>query len=140
MRHFLELWDLTPDEIGFLLDEAARLKAAHQRGERDPVLHGRVLGLLFEKQSLRTRVSFETAMAQMGGTAIFLGGQEVGIGSRETIPDFARTMSQYVDGVVLRTFRHSTIEQFAAYSACPVINGLSDACHPCQALGDLLTM
>jgi ornithine carbamoyltransferase len=99
-----------------------------------------VLGLIFEKPSLRTRVSFETAMAQLGGSSVFLGGKESGLGSRETVPDFARVMSQYVDGVVLRTFRHSTVEEFAAHSTCPVINGLSDYAHPCQALGDLLTI
>ncbi len=140
MRHFLDLLDLTADEILHLITEAIRLKAAHQRGERAPVLHGRVLGLIFEKPSLRTRVSFETAMAQLGGTSVFLGGNEVGLGSRESVPDFARVMSQYVDAVVLRTFRHKTVEEFAAYSTCPVINGLSDYYHPCQALADLLTL
>jgi ornithine carbamoyltransferase len=140
MRHFLDLFELSPDEILHLLSEAARLKAAHQRGERAPVLLGRVLGLIFEKPSLRTRVSFETAMAQLGGTSIFLGGTEVGLGSRESVPDFARVMSQYVDAVVLRTYSHQTVEAFAAHSNCPVINGLSDCYHPCQALADLLTM
>lgn len=140
MRHFLDLLDLTPDEVKHLLQEALCLKAAHQRGERSAVLQGRVLGLIFEKPSLRTRVSFETAMAQLGGTSIFLGGNEVGLGSRESVPDFARVLSQYVDVVVLRTFRHKTVEEFAAYATCPVINGLSDYYHPCQALADLLTL
>ena len=140
MRHFLDLLDLSADELNHLLDEAARLKAAHQRREATPLLQGRVLGLIFEKPSLRTRVSFETAMAQLAGAAIFLNSNEAGMGSRETVPDFARVMSQYVDGVVLRTFRHSTLEMFAAHATCPVINGLSDYYHPCQALGDLLTV
>jgi ornithine carbamoyltransferase len=140
MRHFLDLLDLSADELNHLLDEAARLKAAHQRHEVTPLLQGRVLGLIFEKPSLRTRVSFETAMAQLAGAAIFLSSNEAGMGSRETVPDFARVMSQYVDGVVLRTFRHATVEMFAAYATCPVINGLSDYYHPCQALGDLLTV
>jgi ornithine carbamoyltransferase len=141
MRHFLDLLDWTPDEIARLLQEAARMKAAHQQhGPRAPVLLGRVLGMIFEKPSLRTRVSFEAAMAQLGGATVFLNGKEAGLGSRESVPDFARTISQYVDAVVLRTFEHSTIETFAAHSACPVINGLSDYYHPCQALGDLLTM
>jgi ornithine carbamoyltransferase len=140
MRHFLELWDVTPDETAQLLEEAARLKAELRRGRREPRLQGRVLGMIFEKPSLRTRVSFEAAMAQLGGTAIFLNGDGSGMGSRESVPDFARVMSQYVDAIVLRTFRHDTIETFAAYAACPVINGLSDLCHPCQALADLLTM
>src|SRR5919199_657132 len=112
MRHFLDLLDLTSDEIQNLLAETARLKAACQRGERTPTLLGRVLGLVFEKPSLRTRVSFQTAMAQLGGASVFLAGHEVGLGSRESVPDFARTMSQYVDGVVLRTFSHETVEAF----------------------------
>ena len=140
MRHFLDVLDLTDDELARLLDEAARLKAAHERGERAPTLLGRVLGLVFEKPSLRTRGSFEAAMAQLGGASIFLPPAETGFGSRESIPDFARAMSQYVDAVVLRTFRHETVELFAAYSACPVINGLSDYSHPCQALADVLTL
>ena len=140
MRHFLDLLDVTADEITQLLQEAARLKALHQRGKQAPVLLGRVLGLIFEKPSLRTRVSFETAMAQLGGSSVFLGGSDVGMGKRESVPDFARVMSQYVDGVVLRTFSHATVEAFATYATCPVINGLSDYYHPCQALGDLLTI
>jgi ornithine carbamoyltransferase len=140
MQHFLDLIDLSAGEIHNLLREAAQLKAARSRGEHDPLLQGRVLGMIFEKPSLRTRVSFETAMAQLGGSSVFLGHKEAGMGSRETIPDFARVLSKYVDGVVLRTFRHSTVVEFAAYATCPVINGLSDYAHPCQALGDLLTI
>ncbi len=140
MRHFLDLLDLTPDEITHLLEETARLKKTQRRGQRKPALLGRVLGMVFEKPSLRTRVSFQTAMAQLGGASVFLAGQEVGLGSRESIPDFARVMSQYVDAVVLRTFSHATLEAFAAHSACPVINGLSDYYHPCQALADMFTM
>jgi ornithine carbamoyltransferase len=140
VRHFLTLFDLSPEEVAHLLEQAARLKAAHRRGRRAPTLLGRVLGLVFEKPSLRTRVSFETAMAQLGGASVFLSGKEAGLGSRETVPDFARTLSQYVDAVVLRTFSQATVETFAAHSACPVINGLSDYYHPCQALADLFTM
>lgn len=140
MRHFLDLLDWTGDEILALLQEAQRLKAADRLGERAPRLLGRVLALLFEKPSLRTRVSFQTAMAQLGGSSIFLSGKETGMGSRESVADFARTMSQYVDAVVLRTFSHETVEAYAAHSSCPVINGLSDRHHPCQALADLLTM
>src|SRR5262245_24176174 len=140
MRHFLTLFDVSRDELVDLLQETARLKAAHGRGERQPTLLGRVLGLVFEKPSVRTRGSFEAAMAQLGGASIFLPSSEVGFGSRESVPDFARAMSQYVDAVVLRTFRHQTVEAFAAHSACPVINGLSDQAHPCQALADLLTL
>jgi len=140
MRHFLDLLDLTPKEIAFLLEQTARLKKAHERGQRKPLLLGRVLGLVFEKPSLRTRVSFQTAMAQLGGASVFLAGTEVGLGSRESVPDFARVVSRYVDAVVLRTFHHDTVEAFAAHSSCPVINGLSDYYHPCQALADLFTM
>jgi ornithine carbamoyltransferase len=140
MKHFLDLLDLDADDIRALLQEAARLKAAHVRGKRTPLLNGRVLGLIFEKPSLRTRVSFETAMAQLGGSSVFLGGSDVGLGKREPVPDFARVMSQYVDAVVLRTFSHATVEEFARHATCPVINGLSDYYHPCQALGDYLTV
>jgi len=140
MRHFLDLLDLSADEILHLLSEASRLKAAHARREPTPVLLGKVLGMVFEKPSLRTRVSFQAAIAQLGGASVFLPGSETGLGSRESVPDFARVMSQYVDAVVLRTFSHATVEAFAAHASCPVINGLSDYYHPCQALGDLLTM
>jgi ornithine carbamoyltransferase len=140
MRHFLDLFDLTSDEIRFLLKKTAQLKAAHERGRRKPALLGRVLGLVFEKPSLRTRVSFQTAIAQLGGASVFMTGNEAGLGSRESVPDFARVMSQYVDAVVLRTYSHATVETFAANSRCPVINGLSDYYHPCQALADLFTL
>lgn len=140
MRHFLDLLDTGRDDILDLLQRTSELKKARQRGRYKPLLAGRTLGLVFEKPSLRTRVSFETAISQLGGGSVFLGGKEAGLGVRETVPDFARVMSQYVDAVVLRTFKHATVEEFAAYSACPVINGLSDYCHPCQALADLFTM
>jgi ornithine carbamoyltransferase len=140
MRHFLDLVDLTADEIQELLKKAARLKKAHLRGKNKPTLQGKVLGLIFEKPSLRTRVSFQAAVAQLGGSSIFLAGSEIGLGSREPVRDFARTLNHYVDAVVLRTFDHKTVEVFAEHASCPVINGLSDYCHPCQALGDLLTL
>jgi ornithine carbamoyltransferase len=140
MRHFINLTDLTPDELSHLLIEAACLKADALRGKRPPLLEGRVLGMIFEKPSLRTRASFEAAMAHLGGTSIFLSASDGPIGQRESVADFARTLNHYVDAVVLRTFHHSTIEEFAAYARVPVINGLSDHCHPCQVLGDLLTI
>jgi ornithine carbamoyltransferase len=140
MRHFIDLLDLTTDEIQHLFEETARLKAAHARRTATPTLLGRVLGMVFEKPSLRTRVSFQAAIAQLGGTSLFLSGKEVGLGSRESVPDFARTLSQYVDAVVLRTFSHETVKAFASCATCPVINGLSDYYHPCQALADLYTM
>jgi ornithine carbamoyltransferase len=140
MRHFLDLLDLSNDELNHLLDDAAAIKTALKNGHRPPLLTGRVLGLIFEKPSLRTRVSFEAAMAQMGGSSIFLSAADGPLGQRESVEDFARVLSEYVDAVVLRVFRHRTIEEFAKYSSIPVINGLSDYSHPCQALGDLLTI
>ena len=116
------------------------MKAAFQSGDRTPLLPGRVLGLVFEKPSLRTRVSFEAGMAQLGGRSIFLSATDGPIGQRESVPDFARTLSEYVDVVALRVFSHQTLEEFAAHSRIPVVNALSDLAHPCQALGDLLTI
>ena len=140
MRHFLDLLDWDGDEVRRLLKDAAKMKKAHRRGRNKPALQGRVLGLVFEKPSLRTRVSFKAAMAQLGGSSIFLAHSEIGMGQRESIADVARTLSQFVDAVVLRTFQHETVVEFARWAACPVINGLSDYYHPCQALGDLLTL
>ena len=140
MRHFIDLLDWDGDQILKLLKEAARLKKAQLKGKSKPRLEGKVLGMIFEKPSLRTRVSFQAGMAQLGGEAVFLNGAEVGLGNRESLPDIARTVCEYVDAVVLRTFQHENIVEFAHWSAKPVINGLSDYHHPCQALGDLLTM
>jgi ornithine carbamoyltransferase len=139
MRHFIDLLDWNGDQIRKLLKEAAQLKKDHLKGRNKPTMEGKVLGLLFEKPSLRTRVSFQAAIAQLGGNSIFLS-SDSGMGTRETLPDIARTLSQYVDAVVLRTFQHNTVLEFAEHAACPVINGLSDYYHPCQAIGDLLTM
>jgi ornithine carbamoyltransferase len=140
MRHFLDLLDLSTEELSLLLDDAGGMKAAAAHGERPALLAGRVLGMVFEKPSLRTRVSFEAAIGQLGGRSIFLNSTDGLIGQRESVPDFARVLCQYVDVVVLRVFRHRTIEEFATWSSVPVINGLSDFSHPCQALGDLLTI
>jgi ornithine carbamoyltransferase len=140
LHHLIDLCDWDGERIRKLLKEATRLKKAHAAGRNKPVLQGRVLGLIFEKPSLRTRVSFQAGMAQLGGEAIFLTQTESGLGKRESLPDIARTLSQFVDAVVLRTYRHETVEDFARWSSCPVINGLSDYAHPCQALGDLLTL
>jgi ornithine carbamoyltransferase len=140
MRHFLDLFGISLKEMRDLLRETARHKACHRHGERPPVLLDRVLGLVFDKPSLRTRVSFQSAMSQLGGTSIFLTGQEAGLGSRESVADCARVISRYVDAIVLRTFSHETIDTFAAHSSCPVINGLSNRDHPCQALADVFTM
>ena len=138
VRHFVSLGDLAPDELDRLLDAALVLK-------RDPVpsdrpLRGRSLAMIFEKPSLRTRLSFEMAMVELGGHATYLSPAEVGLGRRESVADVARVVSRYVDCIVLRTFAHETTEEFARWSSVPVINGLSDRSHPCQGLADVLTI
>ena len=138
LRHFLSIADVDAAELALLLDAAAALK-------RDPIpadspLRGRALAMVFEKPSLRTRLSFEIAMAQLGGHASYLSPQEVGLGRRESVADVARVISRYVDVVVLRTFAHETTEEFAKYSSVPVINGLSELSHPCQGLADIFTI
>ncbi|HEY1188198.1 MAG TPA: ornithine carbamoyltransferase [Gemmata sp.] len=140
MKHFLNLIDLTGDELQHLLSEAARLKDAHARRIPSHALTGRVVGLVFEKPSLRTRVSFESGVAQLGGTGLYLPGNEVGLGWRESLADFARTISNYVDALVLRVYKHATLDGIAAAGSIPIINGLSDWSHPCQGLADLLTV
>src|SRR4051794_15381831 len=116
MQHFLDLLDWTGEQIDKLLKEAAKLKKAQQRGKSKPTMHGHVLGLIFEKPSLRTRVSFEAAMAHLGGASIFIAQHDAGMGKRESIADYARTISQFVDAVVLRTFKHETVVKFAEHA------------------------
>src|SRR3954468_11848384 len=140
IRHFVDLFELSTDTARDLLQRAAELKRDDQRGQRPLFLSGRTLGLIFEKPSLRTRVSFEAAIAQLGGSAIFLHSQDVGMGSRESIADFARVISQYVDVLAVRTFAHRPIEELARFATIPIINALSDAAHACQAMGDMLTI
>jgi ornithine carbamoyltransferase len=140
IRHFVDLFDLQADAARDLLRRAAELKRDDQQGQRPLYLSGRTLGLIFEKPSLRTRVSFEAAVAQLGGGAIFLRDHDVGMGVRESVADFARVISQYVDALAVRTFAHSTIEELARYATIPIINALSDQAHPCQAMADLLTI
>ena len=139
MRHVLTLQELSSEEILRIFQLTKELKDNLAAGFREPVLPGRVMAMLFDKPSLRTRVSFETAMAHLGGTAMFLG-QEVGWGSRESAADFAGVLSQYVDVIVCRTNGHNRIEELARHSNCPVVNGLTDKAHPCQALADLYTL
>jgi ornithine carbamoyltransferase len=139
MRHFIAVSDLTAQELRMLIDGAAKMKAARQAGRRELSLSGRCMALLFEKPSLRTRVSFEAAMEQLGGSCIFVSAPEVGLGTRESIPDFARVISQYVDALVVRVFHHGHVVALANAASVPVINGLSDLAHPCQALADLFT-
>lgn len=140
MKHLRTLLDLTADEILEILALSAELKAKFQKGDRPAILQGRVLAMLFEKPSLRTRNSFEAAIMQLGGGGIFLSTEEAGLNGRETLADVARVLSSYTDAIAMRTFSQELIEQFATYSRCPVINGLSDDHHPCQVLTDLLTV
>jgi ornithine carbamoyltransferase len=135
-RHLLSISDLSADEVLAVMEMAARLK----NGESAPVLRGQTLALVFEKPSLRTRVSFEVAMRQLGGQCLYLSPPEVGLGERETPADVARVLSRYVDVIAARTFKHDTVEELARYADVPVINALSDGEHPCQALADLLTI
>ena len=137
-RHFVSLADLDARDLDALLARAASLKAA--RAGREPHLRGRTLAQIFEKPSLRTRLSFDVGMTELGGHCIYLSPQEVGLGRRESVADVARVVSRMVDGVVLRTNAHETIEEFARYAGIPVINGLSDVEHPCQGLADILTI
>lgn len=135
-KDFLSVADLTPEDIQHLLRRAIELKKSNTAAS----LEGKTLALLFEKPSLRTRVSFEVAMQQLQGHAIYLSPAEVGLGKREQVPDAARTLSRYVNGIAARTFSHRTLELLASTATVPVINALSDYEHPCQALGDILTI
>ena len=139
-RHITSLYDLAPDELQAILKTAADLKAKYQSGERPQLLPGRVLAQMFEKPSLRTRNSFEAAMANLGGSGIFLTTAEAGLNGRESVHDVATVLSSYSDVITMRTFSQKLIEDFAKFSTCPVINALSDDRHPCQAMTDLLTI
>lgn len=139
-RDLLAWSDYSVDEVRGLLDSALKLKEAWRNGERPALLSGRSLALLFEKPSTRTRVSFDVAMQQLGGHAIYLGPDEVGLGVRETVEDVGLVLSRFVDGIVLRTFAHGNVTAMAHYASVPVINGLDDLHHPCQALADYLTL
>jgi ornithine carbamoyltransferase len=139
MRHLVTVTDLAPAEIDRIFAITEDLKAKYREGLREPLLPGRVIALLFEKPSLRTRVSFEAGMAHLGGHSLFLG-DDVGFHSRESTADFGRVLSQYVDCVVVRAKLHSTVTELAKYADCSVINGLTDYAHPCQALADVYTL
>ncbi len=140
IRHFTDLFDVSSETAANLIAQAIELKRQDQEGNRPPHLAGRTLGMIFEKPSLRTRVSFEAAISQLGGSAIFMNGKDVGMGVRESIVDFARVISQYVDVLAIRTYAHSTIDELAEHATIPIVNALSDAAHPCQAMADLLTI
>ncbi|WP_284037345.1 ornithine carbamoyltransferase [Neobacillus sp. 114] len=139
-KDFLQLADYTTEEILYMLEVAQELKAQQKQGKPHPHLGGKVLGMIFEKSSTRTRVSFEVGMLQLGGHAIFLSSRDIQIGRGESISDTAKVLSRYVDGIMIRTFAHETVEEFAEHATVPVINGLTDLQHPTQVLADLLTI
>jgi len=140
LRHLVTVADLSTRDLELIYQIAADTKAQVRHGVRSNALEGRVLGMIFEKPSMRTRVSFHAAMIQAGGRAIDIRGEEIGLGKRESVEDVARVMSRYVDLLMLRTFAHENVERLAACADVPVINGLSDYAHPCQALADLFTV
>jgi ornithine carbamoyltransferase len=140
MRHFLTSTDLTRDGALAMFQLAADLKQRWKAGRRGAALAGRTLALIFEKPSLRTRVTFEVGIIQLGGRAVYLSGGEIGLGTRESVPDVARNLSRWVDGIAARVYAHATVESLARHASVPVINGLSDSEHPCQALADFFTL
>jgi ornithine carbamoyltransferase len=140
MKDFISIGDITSAELTGLLDLAGDLKAQQKAGVPHPLLAGKSLGLIFVKSSTRTRVSFEIGMVQLGGYPLFLSTQDIQLGRGETIADTARVLSRYLDGLMIRTFAHQDVIDLAAYSTIPVINGLTDLMHPCQALADLMTV
>jgi ornithine carbamoyltransferase len=139
-RDLLDLTSLSAAELAALLGLAARLKAELRAGLEHPYLRGRTLAMIFQKPSLRTRITFETGMAQLGGHAIYLAPQDIGIGERESVKDVARNLSRWVDLIMIRTFAHAICVELALEASVPVINGLTDLLHPCQLLADLLTL
>jgi ornithine carbamoyltransferase len=140
MKHFLSIGDLDRDDVGRLFRLTAELKSRTKARDRATPLLGRTMALIFEKPSLRTRVTFEVGMFQLGGASVYLAAQEIGFGKRESVPDIARNLSRWVDIVAARVFSHATVEGLAQHAAIPVINGLSDREHPCQAMADYFTL
>ena len=139
-RDFLNLHDYTPEEIGALLELAEELKGKQKSNVPHPYLQGKTLGMIFQKSSTRTRVSFEVAMYQLGGYPLFLNAGDLQLNRGESIADTARTLSRYLDGIMIRTYSHADVEELARYAAIPVINGLTDLNHPCQIMADLMTV
>ncbi|MDD5327923.1 MAG: ornithine carbamoyltransferase [Phycisphaerae bacterium] len=141
MKHFLSINDCSTKDLNALLDLSASLKKLYKSGKRDLCLAGKVLAMLFEKPSLRTRISFHVAMTDLGGSAIYVKPEDIGgIGKREPIKDMARVLSRYVDGIMARTFEHRVVVELAQFATVPVINALTDWSHPCQAMADVLTI
>ena len=141
MKHFTAIADCTPQELNHVMDVAFRLKDQLKRtGRNDPILAGKTLAMIFEKPSLRTRVSFAVGMTQLGGSGLLLRQEEVGLDTREPLKDVARVLSGMCDGIMARTFEHDKVLNLAKWSSVPVINGLTDYSHPCQAMADLMTL
>ena len=140
MKHLLKLGDLSAEQILSILNLADQLKYEHKHGISHPVLAGKTLGMIFQKASTRTRVSFEVGMYQLGGNALFLSSRDLQIGRGESIQDTARVLSRYLDGIMIRTFAQREVEDLAKYGSIPIINGLTDYAHPCQVLADLMTI
>jgi len=140
MKHLLKLMDLSKKEIVEILNLADQLKYEKKNGIKHHILEGKTLGLIFEKSSTRTRVSFEVGMYDLGGNALFLSSRDLQIGRGEPVQDTARVLSRYLDGIMIRTFAQQEVEDLAKYGSIPIINGLTDYCHPCQVLADLMTI
>ena len=140
MKHLLKMLDLSKEEILDILNRADQLKYENKNGIEHHILKGKTLGMIFQKSSTRTRVSFETGMYQLGGQALFLSNRDLQIGRGEPVQDTARVLSRYLDGIMIRTFEQKEVEDLAKYGSIPVINGLTDFCHPCQVLADLMTI
>lgn len=140
MKHLLKLLDLSTEDILRLLNTADQLKYENKHGIAHPRLAGKTLGMIFQKASTRTRVSFEVGMFQLGGMALYLNGSDLQIGRGEPVPDTARVLSRYLNGIMIRTFAQQEVETLAEYGSIPIINGLTDFAHPCQVLADLMTI
>ena len=140
MKHLLKMLDLSKEEILDILNLADQLKYENKNGIEHHILKGKTLGMIFQKSSTRTRVSFETGMYQLGGQALFLSNRDLQIGRGEPVQDTARVLSRYLDGILIRTFEQKEVEDLAKYGSIPIINGLTDFCHPCQVLADLMTI
>lgn len=140
IRHFIDLTDVSNAELNRIMELAEQIKADYIAGKREDYLPKKVLGLIFEKMSLRTRVSFETGMAHLGGSSMLLEEQHIGFGKREPVADISRVLSSMVDVIAFRAKKHQSVVDLARYSSCPVINALTDRSHPCQALADMLTI
>jgi ornithine carbamoyltransferase len=140
MKHLISIADLSTEELWHILNRARQLKDEWRSGGNRPILKGKVMGMIFQKPSLRTRISFDVAMLQLGGHALYISPEEIRLGERESVPDVARVLSRYVDVIMARVFSHQHIVELAKYSRVPVINGLSDYSHPCQGIADVFTI